>query len=83
MRGKGGEVGGDLNPPVKLCAVCEIISVQREVRAPFCNPAKALYLPASSPQRGEIGVSSAFKYIISQRLVARADSRKAEVKAGS
>lgn len=67
---------GDLNPPVKLCAACEIISVRREVRAPFCNPAKALYLRASSPQRGEIGVSSAFKYIISQRLMQEQTAEK-------
>lgn len=36
-----------------------------------------------SPQYKETGLSSTYKYMISQRLIARVDSRKVEVKAGS
>lgn len=37
---------------------------------------------AGSPQQGQISLSFAYKYIISQRLMARVDSREAEMKPG-
>lgn len=73
---------GSLNPActslVKPDDQCEIMAVQREVRVSF-HPGEALYILAGSPQWGETGRSSAYKYILSQRLMARAESRKAEV----
>lgn len=63
-----------------LCSVQEYVSSKGG--AVFCNSAKALYVLAGSPQQGNLSLSSAYTCIISQGLVARVDSRKAEVKAG-
>ena len=69
---------GSLNPActslVKPGDQCEIMSVQKEVRVSF-HSAEALYILAGSPQWGETGRSSVYKYILSQRLMARAESR--------